>query len=85
MPKRPCDSATGSSTPRASQSVSASRSNVNAQAARACLGQGGSGWADGTFVIAGLILADGATRGQTLRARGISVRGARAFRGLSDG
>ena len=41
----------------------------------ACLGRGGAGGR--AFVIAGLILADGATRGQTLRAQGVSVRCAR--------
>src|SRR5262245_6336311 len=41
-PKVPCESVTGSLTPRASQSVSASRSNVNAQAARAPRGHRGA-------------------------------------------
>src|SRR4029453_15807884 len=38
-PKVPCETVTGSVTPRASQSVSASRSNVKAHAARAPCGQ----------------------------------------------
>src|SRR3972149_7133041 len=42
-PKRPWESVRGSGLPRAIQSVSASRSNVNAQAARASRGQRGGG------------------------------------------
>ena len=42
-PKRPCESVTGSWTPRAIHRVSASRSKVKAHAARASRGHGGEG------------------------------------------
>src|SRR5262245_45161561 len=66
-PKRPWESVTGSWTPRAIQSVSASRSNVNAQAPRASLGQRGGGEAAAGFVIGALILAQAAVGGQPAR------------------
>src|SRR5580765_19889 len=61
-PKRPCERVTGSCTPRAIHSVSASRSKVKAQAARALWGQWGAG--GGSKAIAPLSVADGTGRGQ---------------------
>src|SRR5713101_9819423 len=60
-PKRPWDSATGSWTPRAIQSVSASRSKVKAQAARASAGQWGGREEVTESVIGDIILAQGET------------------------
>ena len=64
-PNRPCERATGSWTPRAIHSVSASRSKVKAQAARALRGQWGTG--DGSRAMAPLSVADGARPGQRAR------------------
>src|SRR5712671_4553854 len=69
-PKRPWDSATGSWTPRAIQSVSASRSKVKAQAARASAGQWGGREEVTESVIGDFILAQGETPHQTAAGRG---------------
>ena len=68
-PKRPWDSATGSWTPRAIQSVSASRSKVKAQAARASPGHRGGREAVTEFVMSAFILAQGATPHQSAAGR----------------
>src|SRR5215831_16874432 len=88
-PKRPWDSVTGSWTPRAIQSVSASRSNVKAQAARASRGQRGEEVSISGFAIGGVILAQG--QGSSQRAPPLGAArldraalGAEAMSGAGD-
>src|SRR5512144_24507 len=74
-PKRPWDNVTGSLTPRAIQSVSASRSNVRAQAARAPAGQGLTGDAVTGFVMRSFILAQWLTPHQRASIAGLVTAG----------